>query len=231
MWPIVSNGDSDTIHRYTSINSMNWIFISSDISYSSLLLFACLPIIHLQISSFKIPGMGAHPSPFMSRFIMFQTIYNNAVDIYDVLCGCVLFHNNNSNNNSILIIVLCYDWNCLRINRNEHIGVSEGHHSELSLFVSRRLQLFGEFVHDILVDDRIQVATEHIDEPPIANVQALWQNTTRIQTDHSITGMQQARPEVGHKDHNSPGLHQIHKKETTNNNAIRVNGSSLSCRM
>ena len=71
------------------------------------------------------------------------------------------------------------------------------------LFVAIMLggfNLLGKFSHDILINGRIQILTQHIDEPPIANVQFTRERTTGFHGNHAIAGIKQTWSEFGHED-------------------------------
>lgn len=72
--------------------------------------------------------------------------------------------------------------------------------SSLGAIVLRWLHLFGKFAHHILVDNRIQIASEHVDKPPVPDVQFARQRATDVHGDHAIARVQQTRPDVRQED-------------------------------
>lgn len=62
------------------------------------------------------------------------------------------------------------------------------------------LHLLGKLAHHVLVDHRIEIAAQHVDEPPVPNVQLAGQRATYLHWNHTVAGIQQTGPEFWHED-------------------------------
>lgn len=70
----------------------------------------------------------------------------------------------------------------------------------LGTIVLGGLHLLGKLAHHILVDDRVQVATQHVNQPPVPDVQSPGQRAADLHRNHAVAGIQQTGPELGNKD-------------------------------
>jgi len=70
----------------------------------------------------------------------------------------------------------------------------------LGTIVLGGLHLLGKLAHHVLVDDRIEIAAQHIDEPPVPDVQFSGERATDLHWNHAVAGVQKAWPEFRHED-------------------------------
>lgn len=71
-----------------------------------------------------------------------------------------------------------------------------------------RLDLLAHLSNDVLVDERIQVETQHVQQPPVTQRALLADDLDSIAGHHAVLHVDEARADGGHEDHD--GAHQQH---------------------
>lgn len=79
-------------------------------------------------------------------------------------------------------------WQGRSTGRSPGVLQDQGYTRGMSLVAVSRLYLLGEFGHHLSIDEGVHVTTQHVEDPPVANVCLASDSFGHLQTDVSHQG-------------------------------------------